>query len=681
MATLGFRITVDGLDDDTLVVREYQGHESISNSITPNGEPCYGFRYQIDLASRRTDLTAEQMVDTTARLELLRNGEVVQRVHGIIRSFTKGDTGHTHTFYSITLVPALERLSLRHNSRIFQQRSAPEIMSTLLVEMNITDCAFSLKREMHKREFCVQYRETDLEFLHRLAAEEGIVYSFIHQEDKHLLLFSDNNDGLQRLDAPVPYNVLAGGAIDTTYVSQFAQHIQAEVANSQLEDYSFRQPSYRFSQQAQASDIAYQLDSYEHYDFPGRFKNDVIGKAFNEIRLEYLRRRSHTATGQSNHASLQAGYVFDLTGHLDASHNRDWIVIEVSHQGEQPQALEESAGAGQTTYANQFTVIPADKAWRAEPQRKPQMEGPCIATVTGPDGEEIFCDEFGRVKLHFPWDRYSNADELSSCWVRVSQGWAGSQYGMMAIPRIGHEVIVSFLNNDPDQPIVTGRTYHATNMAPYPLPANKTKTVLRTETHQGQGFNELSFEDQAGSELIYLHAQKDVEVLIENDHTSDIKHDQHLTIDNDRYTQIKVDDHLTVDGEQRLKVTADQTLDIGGSLQQKVAQKTVLDSGGEVHLKAGNKIVLDAGNEITIKAGGSFVKVDAAGVHIVGPAIGLNSGGSAGSGSGYGGQAASLPNGLVAQPAPPATIAPSQQVAALKTKAPVCEVCEAAKNA
>jgi type VI secretion system secreted protein VgrG len=683
MATLGFRITVDGLDDDTLVVREYQGHESVSNSLDEQGKPCYGFRYQIDLASRRTDLSAEQMVDASALFEVLRNGEVVQRVHGIIRAFGKGDTGHTHTFYSITLVPALERLSLRHNSRIFQQRSAPEIMSTLLVEMNITDCAFSLKREMHKREFCVQYRETDLQFLHRLAAEEGMVYSFIHQEDKHLLLFTDNNDGLARLESPVAYNVLSGGAIDTVYVSQFTQYIQAEVSQSKLQDYSFKQPSYRFAQEAQASDIAYQRDDYEHYDFPGRFKNDVVGKAFNAIRLEYLRRRAHTATGQSNHAGLQAGTVFDLTGHLDASNNRDWLVIDVRHQGSQPQALEESAGTGQTTYANQFTAIPADKVWRAEPQRKPQMEGPCIATVTGPDGEEIFCDEFGRVKLHFPWDRYNNADELSSCWVRVSQGWAGSQYGMMAVPRVGHEVIVSFLNNDPDQPIITGRTYHATNQAPYPLPANKTKTVLRTETHQGQGFNELSFEDQSGSELIYLHAQKDVEVLLENDHTTDIKHDQHLTVDNDRYTQIKVDDHCTVDGEQRINIKGNQSVEMDGSLQQKVAQKTVLDAGQEVHLKAGNKVVLDAGNEITIKVGGSFVKVDAAGVHIVGPAIGLNSGGSAGSGSGYAGLAASLPKVLKAMPIPAELVQPEisasviQQVKAdVIAGVPITQTCQ-----
>ncbi|MEK6213355.1 MAG: type VI secretion system tip protein VgrG, partial [Vibrio fluvialis] len=222
-----------------------------------------------------------------------------------------------------------------------------------------------------------------------------------------------------------------------------------------------------------------------------------------------------------------------------------------------------------------------------------------------------------------------------------------------AIPRIGHEVIVSFLNGDPDQPIVTGRTYHATNTAPYTLPDNKTKTVLRTETHQGQGYNELSFEDQAGSEQIYLHAQKDFDGLIENDHTSVIQHDKHLTVENDRFTQIKNNQNLTVGGESRTKIALDQSIEIGGSLHQKVADKTIFDSGNEVHLKAGNKLVLDAGSELTIKAAGSFIKVDAGGVHVVGSAINLNSGGSAGSGSGYGGKMADLPHQIKATPAAP----------------------------
>ncbi|MGF1831960.1 type VI secretion system tip protein VgrG, partial [Photobacterium angustum] len=234
----------------------------------------------------------------------------------------------------------------------------------------------------------------------------------------------------------------------------------------------------------------------------------------------------------------------------------------------------------------------------------------------------------------------------ASCWVRVSQGWAGSQYGMIALPRIGHEVIVSFLEGDPDQPIITGRTYHATNKPPYPLPANKTRTVLRTETHQGDGYNELRFEDQAGKEEIYVHAQKDVNMLVENDRKDDIKHDLHLDVDNERFTHIKAHDHLTVDGESRTHVKADQTVAVDGSLHMKQGQSLLVDTGNEVHLKGGTKVVIEAGAELTLKAGGSFIKIDASGVSLSGAAVNINAGGSAGSGTGYGGIAPMLPGAV-----------------------------------
>ncbi|MBY8067298.1 type VI secretion system tip protein VgrG [Vibrio fluvialis] len=693
MATLKYQFHVEGLEDDTLVVRGFDGQETLS-SERMNGQLCHGFRYELELASRLANLTPEMVVDKVAELTLYRDDILVQRVNGIVRRFTQGDTGHHHTFYSLTLVPALERLSLRHNSRIFQLKTVPEILSILLQEMGINDYAFALTRDCAQREFCVQYRETDLDFLHRLAAEEGLVYSFIHEEGKHTLIFSDASDSLPKLGEPIPYNTLAGGMIESPYISALSVHTQLDVSQTALQDYSFKKPTYSFAQQTVGTEMEYQQPDYEHFDAPGRYKNDVSGKAFSQIRLDYLRRNAHTATGKSNQPLLRPGVKFDLQEHLDDTLNRDWLVVSVTSQGTQPQALEEAGGNGATTYANQFSLIPAHRTWRATPQAKPQVDGPMIATVVGPEGEEIFCDEHGRVKLHFPWDRYSNGDEHSSCWVRVSQGWAGSQYGMIAIPRIGHEVIVSFLNGDPDQPIVTGRTYHATNTAPYALPDNKTKTVLRTETHQGQGYNELSFEDQAGSEQIYLHAQKDFDGLIENDHTSVIQHNKHLTVENDRFTQIKNNQHLTVGGESRTKIALDQSIEIGGSLHQKVADKTIFDSGNEVHLKAGNKLVLDAGSELTIKAAGSFIKVDGGGVHVVGSAINLNSGGSAGSGSGYGGQVAELPSGVEAQAVPEAlqqaniqstqeSMSPllkSRQVEALKGKDPVCEVCEEAKG-
>ncbi|ELE5889876.1 type VI secretion system tip protein VgrG [Vibrio fluvialis] len=645
MATLKYQFHVEGLEDDTLVVRGFDGQETLSSERI-NGQLCHGFRYELELASRLANLTPEMVVDKVAELTLYRDDVLVQRVNGIVRRFTQGDTGHHYTFYSLTLVPALERLSLRHNSRIFQLNTVPEILSILLQEMGINDYAFALTRDCAQREFCVQYRETDLDFLHRLAAEEGLVYSFIHEEGKHTLIFSDASESLPKLGEPIPYNTLAGGMIESPYISALSVHTQSEVSQTALQDYSFKKPAYSFAQQAVGTEMEYQQPDYEHFDAPGRYKDDVSGKAFSQIRLDYLRRNAHTATGKSNQPLLRPGVKFDLQEYLDDTLNRDWLVVSVTSQGTQPQALEEAGGNGATTYANQFTLIPAHRTWRATPQAKPQVDGPMIATVVGPEGEEIFCDEHGRVKLHFPWDRYSNGDEHSSCWVRVSQGWAGSQYGMIAIPRIGHEVIVSFLNGDPDQPIVTGRTYHATNTAPYALPDNKTKTVLRTETHQGQGYNELSFEDQAGSEQIYLHAQKDFDGLIENDHTCVIKHDKHLTVENDRFTQIKNNQHLTVGGESRESVTGNRTLMVEGSLHVKTGSVWVNESGTEVHIKAGQKVVIEAGSEITVKAGGSFVKVDPAGVHLSGAGVNLNSGGSTGSGSGFSGQAATLPGNL-----------------------------------
>lgn len=667
MARLQFQLKVDGLEDESLVVRGFEGQESLSDSVW-RSEPCYGFRYQVDLASALSNLAAEQFVDQTAHLTILRDGQVVQQINGIVRQFSKGDTGHRHTFYSLTLVPALERLSLRSNSRIFQQQSVPEIISILLQEMGIEDYAFALKRECAQREFCVQYRETDLQFLHRIAAEEGLVYSHLHEAQKHTLLFTDSSDSQPKLAKPVPYNALAGGEINLPYVVDLQFKTTAQVSHTELKDYSFKKPAYGFTQRTQGKDIAYQQPNYEHFDAPGRYKDDANGKAFSQIRLEYLRRDALLADAKSDEPLLLAGVRFDLQDHLDHAMNRDWLVVQANHQGTQPQALQEEGGSGATTYSNQLKLIPAHITWRARPCAKPQVDGPMIATVVGPQGEEIYCDNFGRVKVHFPWDRYSSSNEKSSCWVRVAQEWAGSQYGSMAIPRVGHEVIVSFLNGDPDQPIITGRTYHATNTAPYALPDHKTKTVLRTETHQGQGYNELSFEDQAGSEQILLHAQKDWDALIEHDHTEVIRHDQHLTMDNDRFTRIQRNQHLTVEGEVRSKIALDSSHEVGASLQHKVGQRIAVEAGKEISLKSGAKIVVEAGAELTLKAGGSFVKVDAGGVHLVGPAINLNAGGSAGSGSAYGGQLAAAPR-MLAQAKPVAELVQPDIAASMQSGA------------
>ncbi|MGB6190213.1 MAG: type VI secretion system tip protein TssI/VgrG, partial [Aeromonas molluscorum] len=392
-----------------------------------------------------------------------------------------------------------------------------------------------------------------------------------------------------------------------------------------------------------------------------------------------LRNDAVTGRGHSNCAALLPGQYFSLSEHPNDALNDDWQLVGIQHTGKQPQALEEEGGSEPTVYYNQFAVVRASQSWRprlgldADP--KPMVDGPQVAFVVGPEGEEIYCDEHGRIKLQFPWDRYGSSNDMSSCWVRVSQGWAGGQYGIMAIPRVGHEVIVSFLEGDPDQPIVTGRTYHATNRPPYELPTHKTRTVLRTETHQGEGFNELRFEDQAGQEEIYIHGQKDLNLLIENDAAWHIKHDEHRDIDHERVTRIKVNDYLTVDGEKRDQIKGDYSLTVDASMHQKLGQSLLVEAGSEVHHKAGMKIVLEAGAELTLKVGGSFVKIDPSGVTLSGGSIKLNSGGSPGSGSGWAGKMPTLP-GEVEVVAPPAPLDPVRQIATLKSAEPVCEICE-----
>ncbi|MBY7784437.1 type VI secretion system tip protein VgrG [Vibrio fluvialis] len=604
MAKLTFTLTVDGLPEETFVVTDYQGKESLSDSRFDVSQDCYGFRYNIELASRQPSITAQQVVDKTAQLVMKRNGEPVQFVNGTVRQFSQGDIGHHHTSYSLVLVPALERLSLRHNSRIFQFKTVQDIISQILQEMSIVDFSFALKRTLSQREFCVQYRESDLAFVHRLAAEEGITYYIEQADGKHTIIFFDDNTLISKYSGLVSHNSLSGGQADTPFVSQFHIEHQSEPSHLTLKDYSFKKPNYGFLQEKTGSDLSFQQSSYEHYDFPGRYKDDGAGSAFSQLRLEYLRRESSLGSGKSNHPALRAGVKFDLSDNLEASANRDWVVVEITHQGTQPQALEEDGGHGATTYSNQFTVIPANKTWRAKPQPKPQVDGPMIAKVVGPAGEEIYCDEHGRVKVHFPWDRESKQNEHSSCWVRVSQGWAGAQYGFMAIPRIGHEVIVSFLHGDPDQPIITGRTYHATNTSPYPLPANKTRTVIRTDTHQGEGFNEIRFEDQAGQEEIFVHAQKDQNNVVNNDETTKVGHDRSENVGHDETITIGNNRTETVGSNETITIGNDRTETVGGNevvtIKGNTAETTAIAKAETVG--AAKALTIGAGYQETVGA-------------------------------------------------------------------------------
>ncbi|MFY2736252.1 type VI secretion system tip protein TssI/VgrG, partial [Pseudocitrobacter faecalis] len=434
-----------------------------------------------------------------------------------------------------------------------------------------------------------------------------------------------------------------------------------------------------------AENLNGQLTQYKILDWPGRYKDEQHGQDFTRYRLEGLRNSAETATGISNSPALWPGRRFTLTGHpvQGANPNREWQVVSSTLTGSQPQALHGSRGQG-TTLSNHITVIPADRTWRSQPLPKPKVDGPQSAVVTGPEGEEIFCDEHGRVRVKFHWDRYHGMTEESSCWIRVSQAWAGAGFGNLAIPRVGQEVIVDFLNGDPDQPIVTGRTYHEDNRSPGDLPGTKTQMTIRSKTYKGGGFNELRFEDATDNEQVYIHAQKNMDTEVLNDRTTDVKHDhtetignnqnitvglgqtvtvgkenagghdqtitvahdrsitvrndQTLKVTNDRTVSVSHDDGLyvkndrkvTVEGKQEHKTTGNHvslvegkhSLEVKGDLAEKVS--------GALGIKVDGDIVLESSSQISLKAGGSFVVVHSGGVDIVGPKINLNGGGSPG---------------------------------------------------
>ncbi|MEI7265891.1 type VI secretion system tip protein VgrG [Pectobacterium versatile] len=585
---LQFTVKVGALPTSTFAVVDFQLSEALNQP----------FALSLNLASALPGIDFGTVLDQPCELLVWYEGELKRRVSGIVSAFAQGDTGFRRTRYQAEVRPALWRLGLRTNARIFQAQKPEVIIGTLLEESGITDYAFALRHEHAPREYCVQYRESDLAFVTRLAAEEGMYFFHEFEEGKHRVVFADDAGALSK-GPELFFNLATQGLSEGEYVRRFRYAEAVSTAEVALKDYSFKTPAYGLLHSKMSGELAHQRESYQHYDYPGRFKQDPSGKAFTGYRLDALRAGAMTGSGESNAAMLMPGSSFTLTEHPNPALNSGWQLVAITHSGQQPQALEEESGGEPTTYSNSFEVISAKSTWRADLPYKPMVDGPQIATVVGPAGEEIYCDEYGRIKLQFPWDRYGSSNDQSSCWVRVSQGWAGGQYGLIAIPRIGHEVIVSFLEGDPDQPIVTGRTFHATNPSPYPLPANKTRTSIRTSTHKGAGFNELRFEDQAGQEEVFIHAQKDMNTVVLNN----------------RSTTVTADHTESVGGNQAVSVVKDQSTEIQG--QQSIAvtknRNTVVDDNDSLQVK-NNIAIQSQKGDILIATDKGFIGIGADGV-------------------------------------------------------------------
>ncbi|END54927.1 rhs element Vgr family protein [Escherichia coli p0305293.13] len=414
-----------------------------------------------------------------------------------------------------------------------------------------------------------------------MAAEEGIFFYEEHAQkstDQSLVLC----DTVRYLPESfeIPWNPNTRTEVSTLCISQFRYSAQIRPSSVVTKDYTFKRPGWagRFDQEGQHQD--YQRTQYEVYDYPGRFKG-AHGQNFARWQMDGWRNNAETARGMSRSPEIWPGRRIVLTGHPQANLNREWQVVASELHGEQPQAVPGRQGAG-TALENHFAVIPADRTWRPQPLLKPLVDGPQSAVVTGPAGEEIFCDEHGRVRVKFNWDRYNPADQDSSCWIRVAQAWAGTGFGHLAIPRVGQEVIVDFLNGDPDQPIIMGRTYHQENRTPGSLPGTKTQMTIRSKTYKGSGFNELKFDDATGKEQVYIHAQKNMDTEVLNDRTTTVKHDHRETVKNDQTVTIQEGNRL---------LTVEKGHKITGVLKGSLSEDVFQDRGtiaGSVHVDAVN---------------------------------------------------------------------------------------------
>ncbi|HEH6433028.1 TPA: type VI secretion system tip protein VgrG, partial [Pseudomonas aeruginosa] len=447
-----------------------------------------------------------------------------------------------------------------------------------------------------------------------------------------------------RLGRPTAYVHDSGLVADEPVIKRFSLRLASRTTRTTRRDYDFEKPRLLLEAGNRPAADAPAEPDLEDYDYPGRFVDRQRGKLLSQRALERHRADRRLGEGVSDQPLLVSGHFLEIAEHPRAEWNDLWLLSEVFHEGKQPQVLEEnvtsvtsaSTDDFQQGYRNRFLATPWEVFFRPPLEHpKPRVLGSQTAVVTGPPGEEIHCDRYGRVRVQFHWDREGQGDDKSSCWLRVASGWAGNGYGGIVIPRVGMEVLVDFLEGDPDQPLVSGCVYHAAHPVPYELPANQTRSVFKSlSSPGGGGYNELRIEDRKGQEQIFVHAQRDWDENIEHDQKIRVGHERHDTVEANSYSEFKAEEHHTVHGERKVELKADDHLTVGDSQHVKLGRAYLARAGREIHLKAGQKMVIEADSELTVKAGGSFIRLDASGIAISGPLARINAGGAPGSGSG-----------------------------------------------
>jgi type VI secretion system secreted protein VgrG len=631
--------------------------------------------------------------------------------HGICNRFSHGNRDERFTYYRAEVVPHLWLLTRRAQSRIFQRLSVPDILKKVFSGFDVN---YEIQGTFHPRDYCVQYRETDFNFAARLMEEEGIYYYFEHTEDGHKMIVANTPQSHR----PCPEKSEVHFAERLSSDEGFISAIRTWEVNEQLQtgkytlwDHCFELPHKHLEADKTSRFLIGNNNKLEIYDFPGGYAQRFDGvdkgggsqpaevqKIFEdnkrtvELRMQELDAAYKVVSGASDCAPLTPGYQFDFINHPAESFNGKYVLTSVQHSAEQSPDYDSNHHI-RRPYNNSFTCIPHGSGKAPfRPSRvtpRPVVSGTQTAVVVGPPGEEIFVDKYGRVKVQFHWDREGQSNADSSCWIRVSQNQAGTKWGAAYWPRIGQEVVVDFLEGDPDQPIIVGSVYNATELPPYTLPDEKTKTVLHKSNSSkgGGGLNEFRIEDKKGSEQIFMYAQRNQDVRVKKDRFETVGAEGHLIIGGDQLEQVGGDKHLHVKADQNEKVDGTVSLTAGMDMQEKVGLKYALDAGMEIHLKSGLNLVLESGATLTLKVGGNFINLNPAGIFIQGTLVLINSGGAAGTGAGSSPEAPKDPKeadtaepGTVSKPPPPpppllafSPAALSMKQAAL-TGAPFCDI-------
>ena len=591
--------------DGQVELRSIQGEEGLS----------VPFHYTLEMTSANNALDFTKIVGKGATVTLpLANGGKEYR-HGIVTRFTQAGKDARFTTYYAELRPWLWMLTLAADCHIFQNKSATDIIKQVFSDAGFTDFKDSLTGSYKSREYCVQYMETSFQFVSRLMEEEGIFYFFEHAADKHTLVLADD---------PSAYGTCAYATIrvrpsdaswaDEDSVGECTVEEHVVTGKYQSDDYNFETP---------ATDLLAVSGSQvpQVYEYPAGWttKDDVEAKTARA--LASLEAPKRILRGSSACRAFRSGVKFTLQNHSRADLNAAYALSHVSFQADQ-----------RPFYGNSFEALPAATVFR--PPRstpRPRIYGAQTATVVGKSGEEIWTDKYGRIRVHFHWDQLGKQDENDACWVRVAQGWAGKQWGAFFLPRIGQEVVVTFLEGDPDRPLVTGCVYNADQTVPYALPDNQTRSTIKSNSSKGGGgFNEIRFEDKKDSEEIYVHAQKDRNIEVLHDQTKTIGNDETITVKNNRTATIQEkDETLTVDkGNRTIKVNkgnethevkgtrdvtvtgkethtnkADYEMKVSGNFTLKVTGNISIESSGTVSIKSGTSFTNQAGTSLTNKSG------------------------------------------------------------------------------